>query len=118
MKSFANTMLAAVVGLSMPIAAVAQQQVTTPPLAGETALAYAQRINACGGAAIAGAEFFNGGSLLRVQCLGGGGTTDTGGLSGGLGGALAAGGLVVALFAIAGSEGSGVFSTTSTPGTN
>lgn len=116
MKRISNTLLAAVACVAMPLAAVAQQQVTTPPLPGETALDYAQRIDACNGATVLGADFIDGGTLLQVQCPAAGATTDTAGMSGGLGAAAASAAIVIALFALAG--GSSTYSTTSTTGTN
>ncbi|MBZ0122825.1 MAG: hypothetical protein K8F31_02965 [Roseovarius sp.] len=114
MKRFANTVLAAVTGVAMPLAAAAQQQVSTPPLPGETALQYAQRINACNGASILGADFTEGGTMLQVQCPATGTTGDTSGMSGGLGGAVASVAVVIALFSLAGGSGSYTPSTTST----
>jgi len=114
MKAIANTLLAAAIGVTMPLAAMAQQQVSTPPLEGETALQYAQRINACNGDSILGADFTSGGTMLQVQCPAAGGASNTAGLSGGLGGAVASVAVVVALFSLAG--GSSSYST-STSGT-
>ena len=116
MKAIANTLMAVVMGAAMPLAAAAQQQVSTPPVAGETALQYAQRINACNGASVIGADFTSGGTMLQVQCPAAGNATNTSGLSGGLGGALASTAVVVALFSLAGGS-SSYSSTTSTSGT-
>jgi len=112
MNAIANTLLAAVVGVTMPLAAVAQQQVSTPPIEGETAVQYAQRINACNGANILGADFTQGGTMLQVQCPAAGTAGNTAGLSGGLGGAVASVAVVVALFSLAG--GSSTYSSTAT----
>ncbi len=116
MKAIANTLMAVVMGAAMPLAAVAQQQVSTPPLEGETALQYAQRINACNGASVIGADFTSGGTMLQVQCPAAGTASNTSGLSGGLGGAVASAAVVVALFSLAGGS-STYSSTTSTSGT-
>ena len=115
MKAIANTLMAVVMGAAMPLAAAAQQHVSTPPFAGETALQSAQRINACNRSSVIGAEFTSGGTMLQVKCAADGNATNTSGLSGGLGGALASTAFVVALFSLAG--GSGSYSTTSTTGT-
>lgn len=108
MKKFGTIIFAAIIGASsiFPVAADAAER-----LPGETALEMANRINACNGAGVLGAQFTDGGSLLEVTCRGGAA------LSGGLGtaGAVALGVVVVAVIAAAASGG-GSSSTTSTGG--
>ena len=100
--------LCAVAALSLP--ALAQTVSNAPVLPGETALEYAERINACNGAEVLSAEFeANEANTTRllVRCAKS--------LSGGLG-AAAAGVPLLLILALAGDSSSST--TTSTSGTN
>ncbi len=67
MKRVLATTSAIAFSLALPLQAAAQQ--AGPPLLnGETATAYAARVNACGGAPLLGAEFDAGGDLVRARC--------------------------------------------------
>lgn len=74
MKKFLATTCAVAFGAIMPIQAAAQAAQTVPvqdgpPVAaGETAEAYAMRVNACGGATLVGATFTPGGDLVQARC--------------------------------------------------
>jgi len=112
---------AACAGLAQP--AMAQQQVTTPVQPGETALEFAQRIDACSGGEIVSAEFLQGRTLMQATCRqpagidtaqAGQGAQGAQGMAGGLGAGAAAAGLGVAMFALA----AGDDSTTTTTTTN
>lgn len=71
MKKFLAMTCALAFGAIMPIQAAAQTapvQNGPPIAAGETAEAYATRVNACGGAALLGATFSAGGNLVQARC--------------------------------------------------
>ncbi|MGK7755372.1 MULTISPECIES: hypothetical protein [unclassified Roseovarius] len=71
MKKFLATTCAIAFGAMMPIQATAQVapvQDGPPIAAGESALAYAARVNACGGAELLGATFAQGGTLVQARC--------------------------------------------------
>jgi len=98
--------------------AAAQRAGTTPLQPGETAMEFAERINACNDAEIVSAAFNEARTEVRVQCpqVAGSGQA-TAGMTGGLGttGAMAIGIAVAAgLAAAAGSGGGGSSSTTTT----
>ena len=120
MKIFTVAALTLVTGLSISTSANAQQ--TFARLVDEEAIQMANRIGACAQREIPGiasARFTDGGSILRVRCVGGVAGTD--GMAGGLGTGVAAG--AVALIAVAalasdGDSTTGTTSTTSTTGTN
>jgi hypothetical protein len=112
MKILTIAAMALVTGLSISASANAQQ--TFVRSGSETAVQMANRIGACGQPGIADARFTDGGSILRVRCVGG--ATGVDGMAGGLGtGAVAAG--VIAIIAVA-AVASGGDSSTSTPSTN
>lgn len=119
MKTTFASSLALVACLSMAVPAGAQspRQITTQPNPGETATAFAERINACGGSNIVSAAFVNDVNDavdLRVRCPAAA-AGNTSGMAGGLGAAgvaAIAGGVALVAFAIGSSGGS------STPSTN
>ena len=116
MKRFAMAAIAAVVVSvsALPVPVLAQQSIVTPPLANESALDYARRVDACHGADAVSAEFLDNLTRLRVSCPGTV-VTNTEGMSGGLGAAAAAaGGLIVILFALGGSSNTPTLSTSTT----
>ena len=85
----------AAIGMMVALPAAAQQQ-GGPLLAGETALAYAQRTDVCAGAGIVGAQFAQGQQLVQVQCAGAGlGMGSPGAAAAAAGGAI----LVIAVLA-------------------
>jgi hypothetical protein len=78
MKKITLSAVALVTGLATALPAVAQDQLVRQ--GDETAMEMAQRVDACDGAAISDAEFFdNGTTRLRVQCAA------VAGMTGGLG---------------------------------
>lgn len=83
--------------VSFPAAA---QQSGTSLQPGETATAYAQRVDACGGAGLIGAQFTQGQQFVRARCAGAGMTMGTPGA------ALAAAGAAVVLVAVLASDSS------------
>ena len=122
MKTIISSATAFAFSCALLLPASAQQVIETQVQAGETALQFAQRVNACEGAEILDAAFTAGGTNLTVQCGPQAATTETNGMSGGLGTAAAIGGGVVVLALALGGGGSdgGIIppsSTTSTTGT-
>lgn len=107
--------MALVAALSTASPTLAQQTLTQQTFAresGETAMQMASRIGACDQAGISRAVFTEGGSILRVTCVGGVG------LSGGLGTAAAAGAAIVAIALFADDDDDSSSSTTTTTTTN
>lgn len=105
MKHFAKPILGMVLSATMSLPAVAQQSDNPALLPGETALEYATRIDACGGAIVQGAEFLADRTQIRVSCPQSAATTGgADGMAGGLGagGIAIIGGLLVAVLAIGG----------------
>lgn len=125
MKTYILSATAVAFSLALIMPASAQQVVQAQVQAGETALEFAQRVNACGGADILDAAFIDAGSALEVQCSPLAATAETAGMTGGLGTAAAIGGGVVVLALALGGGGGGSdggiippSSTPSTSGTN
>lgn len=110
MKTLTST-FAVTAALLMAVPATAQVSTGLPPVAGETALQYAQRINACDGAGVVDATFTQNRTRLSVQCPQ---ATATGnnGMSGGLGTAIALGAGIVLIVAGAAGDSSSTVSTT------
>ena len=67
MKRFLGMTCAVAFSAVLPLQAAAQQS-GPPLLPGETAQAYAVRVNACGGADLLGAQFAQGGQLVQARC--------------------------------------------------
>ena len=110
MKILTSTFaIAASVLLAVP--ATAQVNTGVPPVAGETALQYAQRINACGGASVESATFTQNRTRLSVRCPQTT-TTSNNGMSGGLGTAIALGAGMVLIIAGAAGDSSSTVTTT------
>ncbi|MCR9146340.1 MAG: hypothetical protein NXH74_03980 [Rhodobacteraceae bacterium] len=106
MKFLKATTFAIAASLVAAVPAVAQQ--SGPALqAGETAVAYAQRVNACGGAGIIGAAFAQGQQLVQVRCVGAAAGAGAGtGMAMGAPGAAAAAGAAVVVVAVLASDSS------------
>lgn len=96
----------------MAVPATAQVNTGVPPVAGETALQYAQRINACGGAGVESATFTQNRTRLSVRCPQQGANTSNNGMSGGLGTAIALGAGMVLIIAGAAGDSSSTVTTT------
>ena len=67
MKRIFGTTCAIAFSVILPLQAAAQQS-GPPLLAGETAQAYAIRVNACGGADLLGAQFGPAGNVVQARC--------------------------------------------------
>ncbi|WP_420556036.1 hypothetical protein [Roseovarius sp.] len=67
MKRILGTTCAIAFSVVLPLQAAAQQS-GPPLLPGETAQAYAVRVNACGGADLLGAQFGAGGDVVQARC--------------------------------------------------
>ncbi|WP_152492719.1 MULTISPECIES: hypothetical protein [unclassified Roseovarius] len=67
MKRILGTTCAIAFSVVLPLQAAAQQS-GPPLLPGETAQAYAVRVNACGGAELLGAQFGAGGDVVQARC--------------------------------------------------
>lgn len=110
------TIFASAISMSAALASGAAAQ-GTALLPGETALQFAQRVDACGGAGINSAAFNEDRTEVRVRCAQVAGGTD--GMTGGLG---TTGGVIVAVLGAAAvaaaASGGGGSSTSSTPSTN
>ena len=124
MKTLAMTFA---VSAGLLIAAPLSAQVNTgvPRQPGETAIQYAQRINACNGAEISWASFNADQTRLSVRCppgstadTGSSTTSGTSGMSGGLTGIGAAAGAAAVLVVFGLSGGSSTGTTTGTVSTN
>lgn len=121
MKRFATAVAAMSMSLALAGGAAAQQAGATPLQPGETAMEFAQRIDACNGAEIVSAAFNEARTEVRVQCLqsaaadGSAAGQATAGMSGGLGttGTIAIG-IAVAVGLAAAAGGGGSSSTTTT----
>ncbi|MFN3211266.1 MAG: hypothetical protein ACE369_20195 [Roseovarius sp.] len=96
MKNILATTGAIAVSAMMSLPAAAQQP-GPPLLNGETATAYAARVNACGAAPLLGARFAQGGDVVEARCE----VAGTGGIGPGPAAAAAAAGvgalLIIAL---------------------
>lgn len=117
MKTFTIATVALVTGLTISTSGIAQQTVVRS--GGETAIQLANSItpNPCGEAGIQGAQYTDGGNILRVRCVGGAAGTD--GMSGGLAAGVAAGVAIITIAALASDGDSSTGTTsTSTTGTN
>ncbi|MGR3316590.1 hypothetical protein [Roseovarius indicus] len=115
MKTLAMT-FAVSAGLLVAAPLSAQVNTGVPRQPGETAMQYAQRINACNGAEILSADFSQNQTRLSVRCPQGA-AVNTDGMSGGLtAGAAAAAAGVLIVFGLSGGSSTG--STTFTTGTN
>lgn len=118
MKHFAASAFAVIAAISVALPAVAQQQNDIPRKPGESALEYAQRINACDGGEVVAASFINNQTQLSVECrpLA---AQNTNGMEGGLGGtgALIGGATTLLVFALGGGGSTGTTTTTTSTGT-
>lgn len=110
MKTLAMTFaISASALMASPLSAQVNTGVPRQP--GETAMQYAQRINACNGAEILSATFSENQTRLSVRCPQGT-AFNTDGMTGGLAAVGAAAGAVLVVFGLSGGSSTG--STTST----
>ena len=118
MHKFSTSVLSLCACVALSVPALAQTTSSVPVLAGETALQYAQRIDACNGQEVLSAEFGAGilGSMV-VSCRpkAANANLQNRGLTGGLGAVGIAGLPLIVLVALVGDSST---STTSTTGTN